>query len=171
MGSDDSHFNVSVGSDGQSHRTVSTNHNLLEEKRGPSAYQPHALPLGQTGSHPVLLLTLVIYCRSAYPLDCPPTPPPPPTTTTPHSCPVRPSVNQTKFKRTGKLARTFTPRAQVSVTSESGQLVGAVDTRERTDSPCHQSDRPVNTPPLSSSPTRLPSSHLMGRQAQAQERS
>ena len=58
MGSDDSHFNVSVGSDGQSHKTVSTNHNLSEEKgepksvsnRGPSAYQPNALPLGQTGS-------------------------------------------------------------------------------------------------------------------------
>ena len=29
MGSDESHFNVSVGSDGQSHKTVSTNHNLL----------------------------------------------------------------------------------------------------------------------------------------------
>ena len=28
VGSDESHFNVSVGSDGQSHRTVSTNHNL-----------------------------------------------------------------------------------------------------------------------------------------------
>ena len=27
-----SHFNVSVESDGQSHRTVSTNHNLFEEK-------------------------------------------------------------------------------------------------------------------------------------------
>ena len=54
MGSDESHFNVSVGSDGQSHKTVSTNHNLFEEKgepkRGPSAYQPNALPLGQTGS-------------------------------------------------------------------------------------------------------------------------
>ena len=33
MGSDESHFNVSVGSDGQSHRTVSTNHDLFEEKR------------------------------------------------------------------------------------------------------------------------------------------
>ena len=32
MGSDESHFNVSVGSDGQSHRTVSTNHNPFEEK-------------------------------------------------------------------------------------------------------------------------------------------
>ena len=29
MGSDESHFNVSVGSDGQSHKTVSTKHNLL----------------------------------------------------------------------------------------------------------------------------------------------
>ena len=49
MGSDESHFNVSVGSDGQSHKTASTNHNLFEEKgraeevwnRGPSAYQPN----------------------------------------------------------------------------------------------------------------------------------
>ena len=54
-------FNVSVGSDGQSHKTVSTNHSLFEEKgepfeavsnRGPSAYQPNSLPLGQTGSLP-----------------------------------------------------------------------------------------------------------------------
>ena len=29
MGSDESHFNVSVGSDEQRHKTVSTNHNLL----------------------------------------------------------------------------------------------------------------------------------------------
>ena len=29
MGSDESHFNVSVGSDVQSHRTVSTNRNLF----------------------------------------------------------------------------------------------------------------------------------------------
>ena len=58
MGSDESHFNVSVGSDGQSHRTVSTNHNLCEKKGEPKryrtevlpAYQPNALPLGQTGS-------------------------------------------------------------------------------------------------------------------------
>ena len=35
MGSDESHFNVSVGSDGQSHLTVSTNHNLSEEKGEP----------------------------------------------------------------------------------------------------------------------------------------
>ena len=30
VGSDESHFNASVGSDGQSHRTVSANHNLFE---------------------------------------------------------------------------------------------------------------------------------------------
>ena len=49
-----------AGSDGQSNKTVSTNHNLFEEKgeaeavsnRGPSAYQPNALPLGKTGSAP-----------------------------------------------------------------------------------------------------------------------
>ena len=29
MGSNESRINVSVGSDGQSHKTVSTNHNLL----------------------------------------------------------------------------------------------------------------------------------------------
>ena len=29
MGSDESHFKVSVGSDGQSHKTVSTNHSLF----------------------------------------------------------------------------------------------------------------------------------------------
>ena len=38
MGSDESHFNVSVGSDGQSHKTVSTNHNLFEEKGEPKRY-------------------------------------------------------------------------------------------------------------------------------------
>ena len=39
MGSDESHFNVSVGSDGQSHKTVSTNYNLFEEKREPKRYR------------------------------------------------------------------------------------------------------------------------------------
>ena len=32
MGRDESHFNVSVGGDGQSHKTVFTNHNIFEEK-------------------------------------------------------------------------------------------------------------------------------------------
>ena len=35
MGSDERHFNVSVGSDGLSHKTVSTNHNLFEGKGEP----------------------------------------------------------------------------------------------------------------------------------------
>ena len=57
VGRNKSHFNVSVGSDGQSHKTVPTDHNFWRERRakadlnqGPSAYQPNALPLGQTGS-------------------------------------------------------------------------------------------------------------------------
>ena len=32
MGSDESHFNVLEGSNGQSHKTVSTNNSLFEEK-------------------------------------------------------------------------------------------------------------------------------------------
>ena len=56
MGSDESHFNISVESDGQSHKTVHKPQPFLRERRakavsnrGPSAYQPNALPLGQTG--------------------------------------------------------------------------------------------------------------------------
>ena len=45
MGSDESHFNVSVGSDGQSRKTVSTNHNLFEEKGEPKQYRTEVLPL------------------------------------------------------------------------------------------------------------------------------
>ena len=45
MGSDESHFNVSVGSDGQSHKTVSTTHNLFGEKGEPKRYQTEVLPL------------------------------------------------------------------------------------------------------------------------------
>ena len=45
MGSDESHFNVSVGSDGQSHKTVPTNHNLFEEKGQPKRYRTGVLPL------------------------------------------------------------------------------------------------------------------------------
>ena len=44
VGSDESHFNVSVGSDGQSHETVSTNHNLSEEKGEPKRYRTEVLP-------------------------------------------------------------------------------------------------------------------------------
>ena len=45
MGSDESHFNVSVGSDGKSHKTMSTNHNLSEEKGEPKRYRTEVLPL------------------------------------------------------------------------------------------------------------------------------
>ena len=44
MGSDESRFNVSAGSDGQSHRTVSTDHNLFEEKGEPKRYRTEVLP-------------------------------------------------------------------------------------------------------------------------------
>ena len=50
MGSDESHFNVSVGSDGQSQKTVSTNHNLFEEKGEPKRYRT---------AHAALLLSRV----------------------------------------------------------------------------------------------------------------
>ena len=45
IGSDESHFNVSVGSDGQSHKTVSTNHKLFEEKGEPKRNRTEVLPL------------------------------------------------------------------------------------------------------------------------------
>ena len=51
MGSDESHFNASVGSDGQSHRTVSTNHNLFEEKGQPKWYRTEDLPLTSLTSY------------------------------------------------------------------------------------------------------------------------
>ena len=38
--SDESHFNVSVGSDGQSHKTVSTNHDSLKRKESRSSIEP-----------------------------------------------------------------------------------------------------------------------------------
>ena len=50
MGSDESHFNVSVGSDGHSHRTVSTKSKWYRTEVLPLT-NPNALPLGQTGSH------------------------------------------------------------------------------------------------------------------------
>ena len=45
MGSDESHFNVSVGSDEQIQKTVSTNHSLLEQKGEPKRYRTEVLPL------------------------------------------------------------------------------------------------------------------------------
>ena len=55
MGSDESHLNVSVGSDGQSHKTASTNHNLFEEVLPLTSLTPQ-LPLGQTGSQSMALI-------------------------------------------------------------------------------------------------------------------
>ena len=45
MGSDESQFNVSVGSDARSHKRVSTNRNLSEEKGEPKWYRTEVLPL------------------------------------------------------------------------------------------------------------------------------
>ena len=52
--------------EGQSHKTVSTNHNFWRERRaeavsnrGPSVYQPTTLPLGQTGS----LVESTLFCN------------------------------------------------------------------------------------------------------------
>ena len=78
MGSNENHFNVSVGSDGQNHKTVSTNHNLFEEKVEPKRYRTEvlpltscyvmlllcyevALPLGQTGSHLFVVVVLFLF--------------------------------------------------------------------------------------------------------------
>ena len=68
MGSDESHFNVSpvIVRDKVTTETVSTDHNFWRERRaeavsnrGPSAYQPTALPLGQTGSQGLCLMMMM----------------------------------------------------------------------------------------------------------------
>ena len=61
MGSDESHFNVSVGSNGQSHKTVSTNHNLFEEKSEPKRYRAEVLPLTSLTARPNRLKNIYIY--------------------------------------------------------------------------------------------------------------
>ena len=57
MGSDESHFSVSLSMRDKVKKTMSTDHHLWRQKRaeaesnrGPSAYQPNAWPLGQIGS-------------------------------------------------------------------------------------------------------------------------
>ena len=45
MDIDESHFNVSVGSDGQNQKAVTTNHNLFEEKGEPKRFRTEVLPL------------------------------------------------------------------------------------------------------------------------------
>ena len=59
MGNDESHFNVSVGSHGHSHKTASTNLNLSEEKGEPKRYRNEVLPLTSLTSY-----------RLAKPLTC-----------------------------------------------------------------------------------------------------
>ena len=51
MGSDESHFNAPVGSDGQSHKTMSPNHNLFEEEGQPKRYRTEVLPLSSLTSY------------------------------------------------------------------------------------------------------------------------
>ena len=51
MGSEESHFNVSVESDGQSHRTVFANHSLFEEKGEPKRYGTEFLLLTSLTSY------------------------------------------------------------------------------------------------------------------------
>ena len=52
---------ILVGSDGQSHKTVSTNHNLFEEKREPKRYRTEVLPLTN--------LTPYRYAKPAHSVD------------------------------------------------------------------------------------------------------
>ena len=61
--------------EGQSHRTVATDHNFWSERRaeadsnrGPSAYQPNALPLGQTGSQGLLAHNTETYTAAHQPV-------------------------------------------------------------------------------------------------------
>ena len=80
MGSGRHHFNVSlILTDKVTNETVSTDHTFWRERRaeedsnrGPSAYQPKALPLGQTGSRsrkicllPVIVVKVTEVERSA----------------------------------------------------------------------------------------------------------
>ena len=107
MGSDESHFNVSLI---LRNKTVSTDHNFWRERRaeadlnrGPSAYQLNALPLGQTSSLTELRAAVALWsiqddtefqfntdwcgdnkttqCKNT----CLPSPPPPPPPHTPTS--------------------------------------------------------------------------------------
>ena len=45
MGSDESHFNVSARNDRQSHKTLSTDHNLLKRKQSRSGIEPRSFRL------------------------------------------------------------------------------------------------------------------------------
>ena len=58
---------------GQSHKTVSTDHNFGRERivetdsnRGPSAYQPNALPRGQIGSYKDTYYPMTFKCTQEF---------------------------------------------------------------------------------------------------------
>ena len=66
MGSDESHFNVSVGRDGQGHKTVSQKHNLSEEKGEPKRYRTEVLPLANLTARSNRLTTTVSKAVAVY---------------------------------------------------------------------------------------------------------
>ena len=80
-----SHFNVSVESDGQSHRTVSTNHNLSEEKGEPKRYRTEVLPLTRLAARPNRLTRTLAELPGFLSLPLPPPPPTPPSQSVPFS--------------------------------------------------------------------------------------
>ena len=80
----------------QSHKTVSTDHNFWRERRagadsngGSSAYQPNALPLGQTGSLTIAESPQIVFIQTAQTMTAssPPPPPPPPKHKVQHTLP------------------------------------------------------------------------------------
>ena len=58
VGSNESHFNVSLIVRDKDHNFWREKRAEADSNRGPSAYQPNALPLGQTGSHGTRALAL-----------------------------------------------------------------------------------------------------------------
>ena len=54
-GSDESH--------GQSHRTVSPNHNIFEEKREPKRYRTEVLPLTSLPPYLVIMLKMIAFIQ------------------------------------------------------------------------------------------------------------
>ena len=57
-------LNVSVGSDGQNHKTVSTNHNLSEEKGEPKRYRTEILPFYRLTAGPNRLTMCTVSINS-----------------------------------------------------------------------------------------------------------
>ena len=72
MATDESHFNVSlIARDNVTRQCPQTRRAEADSNRGPSAYQPNALPLGQTGSHrytdsPVGKMNVAVFYRTVW---------------------------------------------------------------------------------------------------------